>query len=288
MVSLTVPARQYQTEQHGTSFSPQTRPGQPLFEALVCETHHAAAMTAVLTSYIDGAIAQRTALNPFELKRILPVEPANLLSLSRRQLLDIEPLPETLAVLDDFFLSLRMLNDDLRLYGSDYQRMGAARAIVVSGQILSRSARGACHDALRVVRQLEIETAGRLSDRYCDHAKALSQLLVAAEAGTAPCLDATGQIFLPELPQRRRSLRRGVSQACRVDLRHVSHPAFAKDISDGGIGLQRAGFLTLDDAVAIQLASGRQFTGRVVWSSGDTAGVRFHRRLDPHDPLLLV
>jgi PilZ domain len=266
----------------------QPRVGQPLFEALVCETHHAAAMTAVLASCIDGAIAGRTLLNPFELKRFVPVEPANLLSLSRRRLLDVEPLIETLTVLDDFFLSLRMLNDDLRLYSSDFQKLGTERAIIINGQILSRSARAACHDALRVVRQLEIETAGRLSDRYCDHARALSQLLVAAEGGEFPCLDATGQAYLPELPQRRRSLRRGLGQTCRVSFRHVTHAAFAKDISDGGIGLQRAGFLTLDDDVIVQLMSGRRFAGRVVWSSGETAGVRFHQRLAGNDPILLV
>jgi hypothetical protein len=262
--------------------------GQPLFEALVCETHHAAAMAAVLASGIDGALAQRAPLNPFELKRFLPVEPANLLALSRRHLLDVEPLVETQAALDDFFLSLRILNDDLKLYGSDYQKLGAERSIIISGQTLSRSARRACHDALRVVRQLEMETAGRLSDLYCDHAKALSQLLVAAEAGLAPCLDTAGQPYLPPLPQRRRSLRRGLSQSCRVSVRHVTHAAFAKDISDGGIGLQRVGFLTLDDHVSVQLSSGRRFAGRVVWSSGQAAGVRFHQRLAENDPILLV
>ncbi len=261
---------------------------QPLFEALVCETHHAAALTAVLTSYIDGAIAQHTLLNPFEVKRFLPVEPVNLLTLTRRHMLDVEPLAETVAALDDLFLSLRMLNDNLKLYALDYQKLGADRAIILDGHILSLSARGACHDALRVVRQLELETAGRLSDVYCEHARALSQLLLAAEAGATPCLDAAGQPFLPHLPQRRRSLRRGLSQHCRVNFRHVTYAAFAKDISHGGIGLQRVGFLTLYDVVTVELASGRRLDGRVVWSLGETAGVRFHHRLAEDDPILLV
>lgn len=210
------------------------------------------------------------------------------MALSRSHLLDVEPLVETLAVLEDFFLSLRILNDDLRVYGSDYQKLGAERSIITNGQSLSRSCRRACHDALRVVRQLEIEIAGRLSDLYCDHARALSQLLIAAEAGTAPCLDTAGQPYLLQLPQRRRSLRMGLSQSCLVSFRHVTHAAFAEDISDGGIGLQRAGFLTVDDNVCVQLSSGRRFGGLVVWSSGQAAGVRFHQRLAENDAILLV
>lgn len=261
---------------------------QPLFEALVCETHHAAAMTAVLTSCIDGALHHRSAISPFELKRFVPVEPVNLLALSRRHSLDVEPLVETQALMDDFFLTLRVLTEDLHRYAFDFHKLGAERAMISNGQTLSRSARRACHDALRLVRQLELETAGRLSALYCDQAKALSQLLIAAEAGTAPCLDNAGRPCHPVLPQRRRSVRRGLSQNCQVGFRHAAYAAFAKDISDGGLGLQRVGFLTLDDVVSVHLESGRRFAGRVVWSSGEMAGVRFHQRLASSDPILQV
>ena len=103
-----------------------------------------------------------------------------------------------------------------------------------------------------------------------------------------PCLDARGQPYLPPLPQRRRSLRRSLGQNCRILYRKAILSAFAKDISDGGIGLLRVPFLQNDDLVTVELDNGRQFKGSVVWCRDEAAGVRFERPLTASDPLLAL
>ena len=76
---------------HATPAAP--RSNNPLFEALVCETHHAAAMTAIMASTIHGAVAGRCTLKPATVNHFLPNEPAVLLTLTRRSLLEREVCP---------------------------------------------------------------------------------------------------------------------------------------------------------------------------------------------------
>ncbi len=268
----------------------ETRPrsNTPLFEALVSETHHAAAMTAVVASCVSGALSGRHVLDRATMDRLLPVEPSVLLSLTRRSLLDIEPLTETRHVLDAFFHTLRELRRALGVYFFDACEIGAERALVVHGRTLLLVSRVACHESLRAVRALELETPGRLSDLYCAHAHALSAVLIQAELGQMPCLDTDGAPVAPVLPQRRRSTRRSLGQDCRILYRKAVLAAFVKDVSVGGLGLLRVPFLHQDDAVVVELKSGRQFSCVVAWCRGETAGVRFDQALNESDPLIAL
>ena len=160
--------------------------------------------------------------------------------------------------------------------------------LIITRVWLATAASTACHEALRAVRALEAETPGRLPDLYCDHAVALGALLLSAEREEMPCLDERGQPYLPSLPQRRRSSRRSLGQNCRVLYRKAILSAFVKDISDSGMGLLRVPFLQSDDVVTVELTSGRQFRGVVVWCRDEAAGLRFERPLPPSDPLLAL
>jgi len=266
----------------------EPRSNNPLFEALVCETHHAALMTAVTASCIHAAGKGLRGLDQPTLERFMPVEPAILLSLSRRSLLDIEPLVETQAVVEGYFLSLEVLRRLLRVHAMDATEIGLARADVLHVRRLSTAAAASCHEAVRAVRALEIETPGRLPDIYCDHAAALCRLLLAAERGDTPCLDERGEPMVPVLPQRRRSMRRSLGQNCRVEVRGALIPAMAKDISESGLGLLRVPYLVPDQGIAVQLASGRRFEGQVVWCRDEAAGVRFMDPLSANDPILAL
>ena len=264
------------------------RSNTPLFEALVCETHHAAAMTAIVASCINGSVQGRAPLDRATLDRFLPHEPAVLLSLTRRSLLDIEPLSETQDVVDAYFVALRALRRAIETHFFDCSEIGAGRAHVINATRLVFGAKQACHEGLRAVRALEIETPGRLPELYCDHAKALSALLVEAERGGQPCLDARNEPYFPQLPQRRRSTRRTLGQNCRLLYRNAILSAFAKDVSEGGLGLLRVPFLRSDDAVTVELETGRRFKGTVAWIRGESAGVQFDRPLSSSDPILAL
>lgn len=266
----------------------QSRSNTSLFEALVCETHHAAAMSAMVATHINSRAIANQPLDRAVIDRHLPHEPAVLLSLTRRSLLEIEPMVETRDVIDAFFAALRILRSRLEASFFDAAEIGAGRAHVMHMRVLKQAASLACHDALRAVRALELETPGRLPSLYCDHAEALSKLLLDAELGGVPCLDATGDLALPELPQRRHSTRRTLGQNCRLLYRRAIVSAFAKDISEGGVGLLRVPFLTNDDAVMVELSSGRQFSGLVAWTRGEAAGIRFDQPLAGSDPILAI
>ena len=268
--------------------SRQNGSATPLFEALVCETHHAAAATAIVTSSLNCSVEKRSLLDRSTIDRFLPIEPAVLLSLTRRSLLDIEPLSETLSIIDSFFASLRVLRRGLDGYFFDASEIGAPRSLVLHGQRLVRVSRATCHEALLAIRALDLETPGRLPDLYCDHARALSRLLLAAERGEAPCIDANGRAFMPELPQRRRSSRRTLGQNCRLLYRKAIVSAFVKDVSEGGLGLLRTPFLHADDIVTVELASGRRFKGSVAWTRGEAAGIQFDVPLNASDPILAL
>ncbi len=260
----------------------------PLFEALVCETHHAASMMAIVASCINGAAQGRHTLNRAVLDSYLPIEPAVLLSLTRRSMLEIEPLSETQDVVDAFFDALRKVRRLLGAYFFDAAEIGAGRAHVIHSRTLQLVAGRACHEALRAVRALELETPGRLPALYCDHAQALSRLLIAAERGGAPCLDAQDRPYLPVLPQRRRSTRRSLGQNGRLLYANAILSVFVKDVSEGGLGLLRVPFLKPDDPVTVELSTGRRFKGIVAWSRGEEAGVRFDQPLSASDPMLAI
>lgn len=260
----------------------------PLFEALVCETHHAAVMSAIVANCINGSANGTHQLNRAKIDRFLPPEPAVLLSLTRRSLLEIEPLSETQDVIDSFFVALRVMRRALETYFYDAAEIGTDRARVLHARSLSLVAGRICHEGLRAVRALETETPGRLPELYCQHAQALSLLLIETERGGTPCLDAAGEPFYPKLPQRRNSSRRSLGQSCRVLYRRAIVSAFAKDVSEGGIGLLRAPFLRNDDVVTVELDNGRRFKGIVAWTRGEAAGVRFFDTLNASDPLLAI
>lgn len=271
-----------------TKFVRRPASNAPLFEALVCETHHAAAMSAIVASCINGSAKGSHRLDHTQVDRFFPAKPAVLMSLTRRSLLEVEPLAETQDVIDAFFDAMRGLRHALDTYFDDAAAIGADRASVVQARRMSNAAGSLCHEALRAVHALEIETPGRLPALYCDHAAALTRLLLDAERGGTPCLDRKGSPFLPELPQRRHSTRRTLGQNCRLLYHKVVVSAFAKDISEGGIGLLRAPFLRTDDLVTVELDNGRRFRGLVAWTRGEAAGVRFFGMLSSTDPLLAI
>ena len=256
----------------------------PMLEALVCEVHSAALLTATIASAINAFRRAGTVRSEADLKPYVPGEPA-IISVLRNGMLEMDVNDDTVRLVIQFFDDLGPARIALDRYFADANHIGEDRAAALHLLTVSATWRRACQDALLAVRQLHSDLS-RLPAQYASNSKLLNNLLQDVIIGGTPCLDTNGQIALPDLPQRRQSARRTVCQPCMLTHNRVTSQAFVRDVSPGGFGLERVPQLVPKTAVEIELPSGRRFSGVVAWCSGSSAGVRFTRALLPNDPLL--
>lgn len=256
----------------------------PMLEALVCEVHSAALLTATIASAINAFKRPESTRSDTELKPYVPGEPA-IVSVLRNGMLETDLDEDTVRLVTQFFDDLAPARIALDRYFADANHIGADRAAALHLLGLSNAWRRACQDALLAVRQLHSDLQ-QLPAQYTSNSKLLNNLLQDVIMGGTPCLDAAGRIAIPELPQRRQSARRTVCQPCQLTYNRVTAQAFVRDVSPGGFGLERVPQLVPKTVVQVELPSGRRFTGVVAWCSGSSAGVRFTRQLLPNDPLL--
>jgi len=256
----------------------------PMLEALVCEVHSAALLTATIASAINAFRRAGTVRSEADLKPYVPGEPA-IISVLRNGMLEMDVNDDTVRLVIQFFDDLGPARIALDRYFADANHIGEDRAAALHLLTVSATWRRACQDALLAVRQLHSDLS-RLPAQYASNSKLLNNLLQDVIIGGTPCLDTNGQIALPDLPQRRQSARRTVCQPCMLTHNRVTSQAFVRDVSPGGFGLERVPQLVPKTAVEIELPSGRRFSGVVAWCSGSSAGVRFTRVLLPNDPLL--
>jgi len=259
-------------------------PGIPMLEALVCEVHSAALLTAAIASAVNAFRLHDGERSETGLKPYVPREPA-LISVLRNGMLENNIKEDTVAVILDFFDALGPARIALDKYFADANHIGADRAAALHLLSTTSAWRRASENALSAVRQLLTEF-GRLPAQYTSNSTMLIGLLQDVITGGTPCLDASGRIALPELPQRRQSARRTICQPCMITHNRVTSRAFVRDVAPGGFGLERVSQLVPKTLVQIELPSGRRFTGIVAWCNGSSAGVRFTRTLLPNDPLL--
>jgi len=257
----------------------------PVLEALVCETHAAALLTATIASAINAFRREHSERSEASLKPYVPREPA-LISVLRNGMLETNLDEDTIAVISDFFDDLAPARIALDQYFADASHIGVERASVLHQLPLANVWRRACENALVAVRQVHGHL-GQLPAQYTSNSKVLIDLLQDVSQGGSPCIDDDGNLNLPDLPQRRRSARRTICQPCTITHNGITSQAFMRDVSPGGFGLERVPDLAPKSLVLIELPSGRRFTGVVAWCNGFAAGVRFSRTLLPNDPLLV-
>jgi len=256
----------------------------PIVEAFVCETHSAALLAATIASVVNAFKRQDVDKSEAALKPFVPREPA-LIAVLRNGMLETDLDEDTLGIISDFFDDLAPARIAIDQYFADANHIGTDRASVLHLLPLSNTWRRACQDAVVAARQLH-GYLGKLPAQYTSNSEVLIKLLEEAAAGGSPCLNARGQISIPDLPQRRRTARRTICQPCKITYNRTTAQAFVRDVSPGGFGLERAPQLAPKSLVLIELPSGRRFAGVVTWSNGPSAGVRFSRTLLPNDPLL--
>jgi hypothetical protein len=256
-----------------------------IFETLVYEIHSAALLTVAIASGVNALREPTAQRSEVSLKPYLPHEPAIIMAM-RNLMIDTHLDEHTVNVFSQFYYDLEPSRSVLVRYFTDANQIGEERASTLHLFSLTNSWRNACRDALSALQQLHHDVVRELSAQYARNSNVLKKLLVEAANGGSPCLDANGQIRLPDLPQRRRSARRTLCQPCVITHNRRTSEAFVRDVSSGGLGLERAPQLAPDSIVFVELASGRRFAGVVVWCDGVAAGIRFAKALLPNDPLL--
>ena len=131
-------------------------------------------------------------------------------------------------------------------------------------------------------------------DRISDHEPSsdwqrsfqlLNDVLIAARDGGAPCL-IEGRPAMPTWAQRRRHHRVPVNMDAAIRYHGKSRAVRVTDLSQGGLGLDRAEGLKVGEIVLVTLAIGRRMIGSVVWTNGARVGITFSSELAADDPLI--
>lgn len=264
---------------------PDTKQASALFEAIVCDTHMAGLLTATLASAVNGFKNSNGSRLPADLEMYVPQTSNVTLGLPRwaseaalgQQLID--------SVVT-FYADLEPARRQLNRYFQDANSIGPERAVALHRFALAGAWRGACHSAIAAIRLISEEAEDLLPEFYVLNGGVLTRLLEAAARGETPCIDKTGQPFLPALPQRRHSSRRSVAQSALITAGGSTFRGFVRDVSNGGFGLEQMPIVAPGAQIHIELSTGRRFAGFVAWYSRGRAGIRFEKPLAPNDPML--
>jgi len=255
------------------------------FEALIYEVHSAALLTATIASAINAMRQPKAQHSAASLKPYVPHEPA-IITAFRNLMIESELDENTVGIISALFYDLAPARLVLKRYFADADQIGDEHAATLHLFSLMSSWRKACRIVLTALQQLHHDVLRKLSAQYARNSNVLTKLLCEAANGGSPCLDPEGQIRMPDLPQRRRSARRTLCQPCTVTHNRKTSQAFVRDVSSGGLALERVPQLIPDSIVFVELPSGRRFGGVVVWCDRSAAGIQFSKPLLPNDPLL--
>jgi hypothetical protein len=255
-----------------------------LFDAIVGEVHQTALQTAAMASILNGLAAGRHSGRARAILDFVPHKPAAIAGL-RQCRHDLALSQHAVCCIDVLYREAAMARPAIYHFVGDLERHGAVGASDRHAKGLAATWRRLAKAALDAVEALEPEARRHLGGHYHGNALILRRLLRAAGDGKQPCVDAKGEIFVPQLPQRRATRRFALLQRCIVHHRGARLPAFARDVSCTGLGLDHPG-LGLRQVVNVELTDGRMLSGTVIWANHGRAGIEFLTPLAPNDPLI--
>jgi hypothetical protein len=261
--------------------------GDRLFEHLISETHATAVGVAVVATAANALNDWRSVIRACEIARFAPDDaPLRMLLpvLVAHDAIDAA----TTAAIKAFLADLAVASSALDAFLDDCEAIMFQRAAILHARSLQASWRALARETKTLMLDLEHRSALPLPDLHGQNARVVAALLSGAANGLKPCLDDAGRLYVPPLPQKRRSPRRAVLQNCLVHGPHQLQTGFVRDVSAGGLGLGRIAGLKRGDRVRVDFLSGRQFHGTIAWVTGASAGMRFDAPLSPGDALVAV
>lgn len=253
--------------------------GVALLEAIVCETQTEAMHAGVVTSGMNALRLKQRVKSPQSLKNFLPRDSAVVGELLRSHEEAGLSAPTMLQLRDAFAALATARAGAERFFADCGQESEHAAALAAQWSHL-------CDQMAESLKALETETTVKLPDYFADNSATLVKMLMSIANGAHPCIDAAGDVVLPDLTQRRRAARRSLLQQVMLRHRGKNTSVIAKDISATGLGLDRVPELKLEELVQIEMTGGRRLMGMVMWIRGSTAGIRLGKPLPPNDPLL--
>ncbi len=261
-------------------------PAQRFMETIVAEAHNVAISVAVVTTAVNALDDWHTQIDPKAIADFRPQMSALmslLIGLDGGEFEAHFSAPLAAEALE----LIASADANLNAYFDDCATLNPSRAATLHSRVLQIAWRPAAKRVAQMVVAWNGETRDSIPDLYEKNAQVLNSLLCGASSGLRPCLNATGQLYVPELPQRRRHARRAMLECCTVFSNGVERDAYLRDVSAGGLGLDQVQGLKRGDVISVSLNTGRHLTGRVTWSTANGAGVILHQPLPANDPLIV-
>lgn len=255
-------------------------------EALVSGFQRSALAAALMTSGINALSDAEPKIGLVDFEPHL-IEDVRTQVVIRNLLLNLEASNEEFIFATEFLANLASGRRHFQNFADDVTEIGLSRAFVIHRNQLRLSWRQTCRIGLRALEELDSEFSGSLPDIYTHNAQIVASLLTQSVNGRRPCIDADGRLFIPQLPQQRRWPRRAILQSCEVRYRDNVFPAFVRDVSAGGAGLERVPSMLRGTIVDLELECGRHLKGTVAWSEAPNAGIAFNQNLAFNDPMLM-
>jgi hypothetical protein len=258
--------------------------GIALFEEIVCATHLAALQTAAVASCIN-ALRRNQRLHPLMVRNFVPRMP-NVMGDLERCGDDMALGRSTVLAIADFLSQSVAIASAITTFSTAAEQLGTTEALTRHLKHLATTTQQLSEAALKAVRLLAIPQRLYLPLRYDENMAEIDRLLGRVIVGESPCLDAHGDVCLPELPQHGPWPRRYLRRPCVVEHNSKRSGAVIQDISVDGMGLVFASGLLPKEAATVDIGGERQLKGIVVWTKGSHADIRFSAPLLPDDPLL--
>lgn len=258
--------------------------GNALFDAMVCEVHWLALQVGGVAQLFNASTRKKRTWMLRIARNVLPVEAAAI-KVALQSWRDIALPHSQSQTIARLILNVAEAKQKTE---SVVDRLSSISTDVPEAVIEQLAAvwRKLADDLQRIVQDLEPETRFRLDSGYSENALCLGRLLKDAVSGGEAQIDAMGNVTLPILPQRRREPRYTLLQPCKVTARRQTWMAFARDVSRNGLGITSTASMSLREPVVVELANGRKFAGRVVWSKDGNHGINFNDPIAATDPLI--
>jgi hypothetical protein len=113
------------------------------------------------------------------------------------------------------------------------------------------------------------------------------QIAKSAWSGGTPCIRSDNVVILPCWLNRRNERRIHLSLPTWIVTRDGKYRTILKDLSASGAGIEDCPGLRIGSEVSIEFPGSPDLSGAVIWSHGNSVGVKFSKRLSEDCPAII-